>query len=709
MESKLGLAICCNYITELECVVNELSDANIQTFCLHTTCLNQSQTEKIKISEQIKNFREQVDNLNILIPESCAGCPNTSCKKNCASCDYGISCLELFAPKNYISQLIEEGYYIVTPGWLSQWKTIVQETWKVSEQYSKEFFRNTARQICVLDTGVHANYKKYLDEFSRFSGLKYKVANIGIDFFRMKVEKIVNNWALKKETDKIKEAYKKVADYTMALEIIKSLSSQSSEKELLHNIFQLFILLFSPQRMQYTPIHEGEAGHLENYSLSDFLYTGISAKKSDAPDYELLDSRKGFRINASYNGEILGLIEVDDILFTEHLNSYIALTNSISSVLGLLIYNSRQYGKVLKEKIEILSKSEHDLRLKNEELRALYMELQASEEEIRSSNEELRVTAEELWAMNKELEKAKQKAEESDRLKTAFLHNTSHEIRTPLNAILGFSEILSSNFDDKEKLAHFSEIIRKRGQDLLRIVDEILDIAKIESNQMQIRIGECNLSVLLAEIEEFYSEYQKQINKSHISFKSNIPNKDTGLIIKTDSVKLKQIFINLINNAFKFTNQGEIEFGIDKEENNFLIFYVKDTGIGIPKEKDEIIFQRFMQVNTDSTRIYGGTGLGLSIVKGLIDLLKGDIWLESEQGKGSTFYFSIPTDHATHKSYEPLGVSEQQSILKSNSRILIVEDDSYNTEYLKEVLILVKLRNSAHNIWEGSDKHICQP
>ena len=285
-----------------------------------------------------------------------------------------------------------------------------------------------------------------------------------------------------------------------------------------------------------------------------------------------------------------------------------------------------------------------------------------------------------------ELIKAKEHAEESDRLKTAFLQNMSHEIRTPMNAIMGFSDLLYENADDKNKLKQFTEIINQRCNDLLDIINDILDISKIESGQIPVNNEQCNLVELFAELTAFFTEYQKRLNKQPIRFSLESLCDPSGSIIITDKVKLKQIFINLISNAFKFTNEGKIECGCKFDTNQNLLFYVSDTGIGIPSDKQQFVFERFAQLQHSSKLNIGGTGLGLPIVKALVGLLGGEIFLESEQGKGSTFSFTIP-----YKSVQPL--FNQQSTVESINKgkfigktILIVEDDPYNAAYIQEVL-----------------------
>jgi PAS domain S-box-containing protein len=289
--------------------------------------------------------------------------------------------------------------------------------------------------------------------------------------------------------------------------------------------------------------------------------------------------------------------------------------------------------------------------------------------------------------------KEKERAEESDRLKTAFLQNMSHEIRTPMNAIMGFSSLLVDNYNNKPKLEQFSEIINQRCNDLLEIINDILDISKIESGQLLIHNEECNLNELFSELTVFFKEHQKRIGKQQILFNLQASCDHSESNIVTDKVKLRQIFINLIGNAFKFTDSGKIEGGCKFDANGTLVFFVSDTGIGIPADKQEVIFERFAQLSQNKKYAFGGTGLGLSIVKGLVGLLGGKIWIESEQedisggrNGGTTFYFSFPIKMAENAFQKQVPIGEAREYHFNDKTILVVEDDPYNTAYLKEIL-----------------------
>jgi len=237
-----------------------------------------------------------------------------------------------------------------------------------------------------------------------------------------------------------------------------------------------------------------------------------------------------------------------------------------------------------------------------------------------------------------ELIAAKEKAEESDRLKTAFLHNVSHEIRTPMNAIIGFSALLNEPDTPEDDRQQFVEIIFQSGSQLLSIINDIVDIANIESGQVKLNIKEMNLNASLRSLDEQFS-YKEKSDIISINLETGLS--DDQSLILTDSTKLIQVLSNLINNATKFTKEGRIDFGY-KLENSNLEFFVKDTGIGIPAEHHDKIFERFFQVDNLVSRKFGGTGLGLSICKAYVELLEGKIWLSSKPGHGTDFRFTIP-------------------------------------------------------------------
>lgn len=245
------------------------------------------------------------------------------------------------------------------------------------------------------------------------------------------------------------------------------------------------------------------------------------------------------------------------------------------------------------------------------------------------------------YLKTKELEilQAKEQAERSDKLKSAFLANMSHEIRTPMNAILGFTELLAEKEISEEDRLFYIEIIQRSGQSLLTLINDILDLSKIEAGEIDIIIKPIDINALLKNVYHTLKDYGKMIQKNHIHLSyHDLPEE---WVMETDEFRLKQILLNLLNNAFKFTEAGFIKFGCKQVSADELEFFVSDTGIGMPKEMQWSIFERFHKIESLKNQVYRGAGLGLTISKNLTELLGGSIYCDSDEGKGTTFYFTI--------------------------------------------------------------------
>lgn len=285
--------------------------------------------------------------------------------------------------------------------------------------------------------------------------------------------------------------------------------------------------------------------------------------------------------------------------------------------------------------------------------------------------------------LNNELIIAKEKAEESTRLKSAFIANMSHEIRTPMNGILGFSQLLNMEGLTSEKINEYTAIILQSGEHLLNIINNIIDISKIDAGQFKIYKTSVNLNQILREQLLFFSTKDEVVSRE-VELNVELALKDAEVNVKTDETRLKQILSNLINNAIKFTEKGAVKFGY-KVKNNKIEFFVEDTGIGIDEKMQMLIFNRFTQATISTEKLYGGTGLGLAISKACTELLGGKIWLESKVNKGSTFYFNIPFNETVLKK-DKLKQDTQNQISFNYERVLIVEDNEANYEYLFEIL-----------------------
>jgi PAS domain S-box-containing protein len=292
------------------------------------------------------------------------------------------------------------------------------------------------------------------------------------------------------------------------------------------------------------------------------------------------------------------------------------------------------------------------------------------------------------YQTERDLKIAKEKAEESDRLKSSFLANMSHEIRTPMNAIIGFSDLLVDSDTEADEREELVTHINNNCNTLLHLIDDIIDLAKIEANELSIFIKETDVNSTMQDLYETYSGVKKKIDKNHLEIKLDKSKYKENFNLNTDPYRFKQILINLIDNAFKYTDKGSVEFGYQIfDDISIAEFYIKDTGIGIPKNKQAEIFQRFNKIETDNTKLYRGTGLGLTITQNLIERLGGTIRLESVVDEGSVFYFTLPLNFAdVDKAKNIKSNLINSDISWKGKTILIAEDEESNYKFLEMLL-----------------------
>lgn len=313
-----------------------------------------------------------------------------------------------------------------------------------------------------------------------------------------------------------------------------------------------------------------------------------------------------------------------------------------------------------------------------------------SEDEVAIGQRFINMFALGLYRLKAEetLQEAKSKAEESDRLKSLFLSNMSHEIRTPMNAIVGFAEMLQDTDLNREQKNKFLDVIIKSGDNLLRLINDIIDISKIEAGQLKFDYSDCLVNEMITDLETFFKQEMARQKKEHLNLFVQLGHPESDFAIYTDSFRLKQILNNLIGNAIKFTDEGFIEFGY-KINQGIIEFFVRDSGIGIAPDKQKLIFERFGQVQEAISRNLSGTGLGLTISKNLVELLGGKIWVDSIPGEGSTFYFTLPLRLSTKQTVkkEVSIAPENKPILDlTGKKILVVEDVDTNYFYMSSLL-----------------------
>jgi len=393
------------------------------------------------------------------------------------------------------------------------------------------------------------------------------------------------------------------------------------------------------------------------------------------------------------------IVHISTVFLTQNIKNYILILLAVligMIILSFILANRLQkpISKPILELAQLTRKisgeGNYKVRIEkksNDEIGILYDDFNNMLQQI-LHREDARDVAE------KKLLAAKEKAEESDNLKSAFLANMSHEIRTPMNAILGFAELITmpdSEVTPPEK-ENFIKLINNSGNNLLRLIDDIIDISKIEAGQIKIHKKECYLNTTLQEIQQSFLEIRKIKEKENIDIRINENVRTQNLIINTDTLRLNQVLTNLIDNALKFTEDGFIEFGYEIQNKDKLLFYVKDTGVGMDQKKKDLVFDRFTKIEDDKNRLYRGAGLGLAISKSLVELLGGKIWVESTPSVGSTFYFNLPFDRIekAEENIQTIDISDNYNW--ENKTILVAEDEPANYIYIEEVLKITKAR-----------------
>ena len=359
---------------------------------------------------------------------------------------------------------------------------------------------------------------------------------------------------------------------------------------------------------------------------------------------------------------------------------------------GSLIPESSEVS-MLKEYNETLIRKMEDRMIKSEE----------AEMKIRIYASQLEQEIEQRKQAELELIEALKRAEESDGLKSAFLANMSHEIRTPMNGILGFAELLKEPDLTGEQQQEYIKIIEKSGARMLNIINDIVDISKIESGQMKATLLETNIN---EQLEFIYKLFNREVEQKGLQLSLKKVSLPPESIVETDREKLYAILTNLVKNSIKYTSKGFIEFGCEVAENGhglFLQYFVKDTGIGIPKNRHNAIFERFIQVDVVDKMARQGAGLGLAISKAYVEMLGGKIWIESEEGKGSTFWFTIPylpiSKNGFNIGHEIITPIEENQIKKL--KILIAEDDKSSSQLIS--IIIRKIAGEIITVENGTE------
>lgn len=676
MIEKLSVVICKNFERELMETLENLQLNHLRPFfhaadCKHCYHVRQSRWQDLSEAEAKAKFvklPEAFDTIKRGGKEPVKGQLNL--------------CHSMLVNESLLLQHISEGDYLVTPGWLMDWEHYVIEEGKFDQATARAFFGESIGSICVLDTGVYSGLTERLTAFSVYVDKPIKVLNVGLDHFKLLIQLLTANWHSQVLQDDVKGSYKLVSDYAMIMDFLTKIAGLLHQEELIDNIFELFVMMTGASRVAYRPVTESvnqEVVYYKNRAYGSLLRD--TAVINSVNGIQLLGSGQGFIAKLSFNDMTLGFIEVDGIQMMHKMRSYVELSHTVLDIFSLAVFNARLYEETLA----------HNFNLE-QLVKERTIQLIQVNEGLETTNALLEEEIAERYETEQKLVKAKTEAERANASKTVFLENMSHEIRTPINGILGMTELamMASEESNQEELEEYLSLVKRSTQALTRVINDILDYTKMEKDLLVIEAKPFNLSNLLDELVSLYSHgAQEKGLKLSVHIDESLPQ-----VVIGDATLIRQALSNLVGNAIKFTQAGEIRLVADLlgTRDNAVQFRiaVKDTGIGIPKEEQGRIFDRFIQVDSSYSKKYQGMGLGLAIAKNIIGKMGGELWVESELDRGSTFNLVLELSYLGDRQNaftESAKLYERRHIrLLDKKPILVVDDDETSREFILRLL-----------------------
>lgn len=587
MNKKLGIIVCKSYAKEIEFIRknNNLENVEIVTFAPKCIYGNIGQNEQL---EAIKGCQETCNKIIIIGGACCANLNEVFFDKEKCKIHILEYCFELLTSRDIIDHFISEKSYLVTPGWLRNWERN-NEMLGFDKEYEKMFFKEAAVKIRLLDTGVSKDSLKILERFAEYAKLPHDRVFVGLDFFRMFIEKNLLEWRVECERREtifeLTKTTKQVANYI-------------SYKK------QLFYILNS--------IHEG-------VFIIDSEYKAVFVNKA----VEKL-------LNVNDRRGILGK-NVFDIV---HKDYHKIVLERFENILNNKISAPLIEEKFIKFNGAIVDVEIYSGAIEYEGNWSILSVVRDISERKNSEKFKLKIAEQ-----NKLLDDAM----EYDKIKNEFFCNLSHELKTPINVmlsalqVLNLMEINKSNSEYEEKVKKYYNIMKQNSYRLLRLVNNLIDITKIDAGYFNLTLKNEDIVAIMEDITMSVTDYAE--NKGlELIFDTDIEEK----IIVCDADKIERILLNLLSNAIKFTpSGGNILVNVTDKDSGILVS-VKDTGVGIPADMKSSIFDRFVQVDKSLSRNREGSGIGLSLVKSLIEMHGGKISVESEYGSGSEFIIELP-------------------------------------------------------------------